>query len=79
MITKAIHYLYASRTIGTVIETFWPSAYFWPVITRKFWDYVTGYEVFKRKWALRHSRNTNSLLVSEAFDGDVLAIRISFI
>ena len=36
MITKAIHYLYASRAIGTVIVPFWPSAYFWPVITRNF-------------------------------------------
>ena len=78
MITKAIHYLYVSRAIGTVIVPFWPSAYFWPVITRKFRDYVTGYEAFKGKWALRHGRNTNSLLGSEAFDGDVLAIRMNF-
>ena len=41
-------------------------------------DYVTGYEAFKGKWALRHGRNTNSLLGSEAFDGDVLAIRMNF-
>ena len=40
--------------------------YFWTVIT-----------VIKGKWALRHGRNTNSLLESEAFDGDVLAIRMS--
>ena len=73
MITKAIHYLYVSRAIGTVIVPFWPSAYFWPVITRKFRDYVTGYEAFKGKWALRHGRNTNSLLGSEAFDGDDLS------
>ena len=33
---------------------------------------MTGYEAFKGKWALRHGRNTNSLLGSEAFDGDVL-------
>ena len=28
---------------------FWPSAYFWPVITRKFRDYGTGYEAFKQQ------------------------------
>ena len=28
---------------------FWPSAYFCPVITRKFRDYVTSYEAFKGK------------------------------
>ena len=33
---------------------------------------MTGYEAFKGKWALRHGRNTNSLLGSDAFDGDVL-------
>ena len=49
MITKAIYYLHASRAIGTVIVPFWPSAYFWPVITRKFREYVTGYEGFKGK------------------------------
>ena len=63
----------------TVIVPFWPSAYFWLVITRKFRDYVTGYEAFKGKWALRHGRNTNSLLGSETFDGDVLAIRMSIL
>ena len=78
MITRTIHYMYASRAIGTVIVPLWPSAYFWPVITRKFRDYVTGYEAFKGKWALRHGRNTNSLLGFEAFDGDVLAIRMNF-
>ena len=78
LITKAIHYLYASRAIGTVIVPFCPSAYYWPVISRKFQDYVTGYEAFKGKWGLRHGRNTNSLLGSEAFDGDVLAIRMNF-
>jgi len=78
MITKTIHYLYASRAIGTVIVPFWPSAYFWPVIERKFRDHVTGFEAFKGRWALRHGRNTNSLLGSEAFDGDVLAVRMNF-
>lgn len=71
MITKAIHYLYASRSVGTVIVPFWP-------FTRTFRDYVAGYEVFKGKWALRHGRNTNSLLGSEAFDEDVLALRMNF-
>ena len=42
----------------TVIVPFWPSAYFWPVITRKFRDYVTGYEAFKGKWSLRHLMGT---------------------
>ena len=78
MITKAIHYLYVSRAIGKVIVPFWPSAYFWPVITRKFRDYVTGYEAIKGKWALRHGRNTNSLLGSNAFDGDDLSGRMNF-
>ena len=58
MITKAIHYLYASRAIRTVIVPFWPSAYFWPVITKKFRDDVTGYEAFKGKWSLRHLMGT---------------------
>ena len=58
MITKAIHYLYASRAIGTVIVPFWPSAYFWPVITKKFRDDVTDYEAFKGKWSLRHLMGT---------------------
>ena len=64
--------------LGQSLYLFWPSGYFWLVITRKFRDYVTGYEAFKGKWALRYGRNTNSLLGSEAFDGDVLAIRMNF-
>ena len=46
-ITKAIHYLYASRAVRTIIVPFWPLAYFWPVITRKFRHSVAGYEGFK--------------------------------
>ena len=52
MITKAIYYLYASRAVGAVTVPFWQSGYSWPVITRMYRDYFTGYEVFTGKWAL---------------------------
>lgn len=78
LIGRAIHYLYACSATATLVVPFWPSSYFWPVISRKFYSYIVGYTLFDGKDALMHGRNTNSLLGSERFYGNVLAVRMKF-
>ena len=38
LIARPIHYLHISRAIATIIVPFWPSSYFWPIISRTFPD-----------------------------------------
>ena len=42
LISRDVHYLYACHALATLVVPFWPSAYFWPIISRKFsrfmWD-----------------------------------------
>ena len=78
LITKAIHYLYANQAVATIVVSFWPSSNFWPIIARKYVKYMTGYQQMNGKKALQHGRNTNSILGSHNFYGDVLAIRMNF-
>ena len=35
LIARAIHYLRVSMAIATIVVPFWPSSYFWPIISRK--------------------------------------------
>jgi len=78
LIGRAIHYLYACRATATLVVPFWPSSYFWPVISRKFFSYIVGYKLFNGRDTLTHGRNTNSLLGSDQFYGNVLAVRMNF-
>ena len=46
LIARAIHYLHVSRATATIVVPFWPSSYFWPIISRKFSRFVVGYKCF---------------------------------
>ena len=60
LIARAIHYLHVSRATATLVVPFWPSSYFWPIISRKFSRFVVDYKCFDAT-ALEQGRNTNSL------------------
>ena len=46
LIARAINYLHVCRAIATIIVPFWPSSYFWPIISRKFSRFVVDYKCF---------------------------------
>ena len=79
LIGRALNYLYAHRTIATVVVPFWPSSYFWPILCRKFHHCIKEHKLFYGNHALTHGKNTNSLLGSSNFYGKVLALRMDFV
>jgi hypothetical protein len=78
IISKVLHYLYVQGAIGTLVTPFWPSAVFWPLIEHKYKRFIGDYLIVDGKTALRLARNTNSLLGSERFNGQVIAFRCDF-
>ena len=78
LIVRALHYLYVCKATATIIVPFWPSYQFWPLIARKYVDFIVGYRFINGKSALEHGKNTNSLLGSDSFFGDILAVRFQF-
>ena len=78
LIHRTIHYLYTSKAVATLVVPFWPSSYFWPIIGRKFFSFVMDYKLFTGRTVLKHGRNTNSLLGSKRFFGQMLAVRMKF-
>lgn len=78
LIGRAIHYLYACQACATVVVPFWPSSYFWPILSRNCARFIEGSKVFSGRYALTHGRNTNTLLGSDRFHGDMLAVRMRF-
>ena len=52
--------LVCSRAVGTVIVPFWPSAYFWPVITRKFRKYIRDIAICEQNMATNSVKESTS-------------------
>ena len=77
IIARAVFYLRQQKAYATVLVPFWPSSYFWPVITKQLAHYVVDYTVFDSK-ALEHGRNTNALFGSHRFQGEIIAFRMDF-
>ena len=63
LIATVLHYL--KGTLATLVIPFWPSSRFWPLITCIYAAAV-------------HGRNTNFLLGSKSFRGQVAGIRFDF-
>ena len=74
LIARAVNYLHRCQAVATVVVPFWPSSAFWPIITRKFSNFIVDYKVFKGKTILTQGRNTNSLFGSSAFFGNILTL-----
>ena len=78
IIHRTIQYLYTSKAVATLVVPFWPSSYFWPIIGRNFFSFVMDYVLFSGRTVLKHGQNTNSLLGSKRFFGQILAVRMKF-
>ena len=73
---RALKHLRLCRSKGVLVVPFWSSAHFWPMLKEDFSVFICDYLQVKGKNVLTHGHNTNSLLGSERFLGDVLALYI---
>ena len=59
---------------GVLVCPLWPSAHYWPMIKNDFKNEVLGFLKLKGNKILEHGYNTNSLLGSLEFKGDMVAL-----
>ena len=78
LIARVLHYLKVQRALATLVIPFWPSSRFWPLINCSYAAAVQGYVLEDGCRALMHGRNTNSLLGSKCFRGQVAGITFDF-
>ena len=75
-IGHALCHLRTCKAKGVLIAPKWPSSYFWPLLLNDFHNFITGVSVFKGKNVLRHGFNTNSILGSPDFEGEVMSVAL---
>jgi hypothetical protein len=71
---RALLHLKLCKARGVLIVCFWPSAHYWPMLLDDFSCFITDFLVLKGKKVLHHGFNSNSLLGSKEFEGNVLAL-----
>ena len=78
LIARVLHYLKVQRALLTLVIPFWVSSSFWPLIACTYTAALKGYVLEVGYRALMYGRNTNSLLGSKCFRGQVAGIRFDF-
>ena len=78
IVPGVLHYLKSQQAVGTLVVPLWPSAHFWPLITHKYSSYVVAHSIHIGKEVLTRGRNPNSLLGSDLFTGNIIAVRLKF-
>ena len=76
MVGKALNHLRLCQGKGVLVVPAWPSAHYWPMLLDDFSSDIKDCLRVKGKNALMHGHNTNSILGSPEFVGDVLALYI---
>ena len=76
---RVLRYLKVQKPLATLVILFWPSSSFWPLITCTYAAAVQSYVLEGDCRALIQGRNTNSLLGSRYFPGQVAGIRFDFV
>ena len=76
IVGRTLKHLRLCKSKGVLVVPFWPSAHFWPMLKEDFVGYICDYLQVKGKNVLVQGHNLNSLLGSERFFGDVLALHI---
>ena len=59
---------------GVLICPLWPSAHYWPMLKHDFQNEILSFLRLKGSIILEHGYNTNSLLGSLGFKGDMVAL-----
>ena len=78
LISGVLHYLKVQKALATLVNPFWPSSSFWPLITCTYAAPLQGYVLEDGCRALMHGRNKNSRLGSKSLRGQVAGIRFYF-
>ena len=78
LLSKVLRFMSLSRAQGTLVLPYWPSAPFWPLLVRDFWEFVIDYQFFVGALSVRQGRNRNSLLGSPTWSGHIIAVRLVF-
>ena len=63
---------------GTLATPTWKSAVFWPLITKAYWEYIEDHRRIPSGHALRHGRNSSSILGSSYAKGYVSFLKVNF-
>jgi hypothetical protein len=79
IVTKVLSYMNAQKDIGTLIVPAWPSAVFWPILWQRYGGHIMDYKYYKGSECCTHGRNAKSLLGSPECNGNIIAIRMSFV
>ena len=77
LIARVLRYLKVQKPLATLVIPFWPSSSFWPLITCTY----AAVQIYVLEGGCRahvQDRNTNSLLGSKSFRGQVAGIRFDF-
>lgn len=78
LIHRTIHYLFTFKAVATLVVPVWPLSHFWPTYSRNFFSFVMVYKLFSGRTVLEHGWNTNSLLHSKRFFGQMLVVHVKF-
>ena len=74
IVGRVLSHMRLCRAKGILVVPNWPSALFWPMLKGAFSIYIRDFRVLKGSKVLTHGMNTNSLLGSPQFKGEVLAL-----
>ena len=74
IVSQTLRHLHLCQSSGVLVVPFWPSASFWPLLMKEFSPYILDTLRVKGNKVLRHGMNSNSLLGSPEFLGDMLAM-----
>ena len=74
VIGRCLEHLVRCRARGVLVVPLWQSAYFWPLLSEVYTQYVVDTLTVKGKTVLSWGHNTNSLLGSPQFESNVLSI-----
>ena len=76
LLSKLLKFMSHSRAQGTLVLPYWPSAPFWTLLVRNFWEFVIDYQFFVGALSVRQGRNNNSLLGSPTWSGHIIVVRL---
>ena len=76
IVGRVLRHLELCKGKGVLIVPFWPSAHFWPMLMRDFQCHISDHMIVKGYRVLKHGMNSDSLLGSSDFRGDILALRL---
>jgi hypothetical protein len=76
VIGHCLEHLFRCRARGILVAPLWVPSFYWPMLQEFFHQFVVNFLRFKGSVVLQLGLNTNSLLGSEDFSSEVIAILI---